>query len=211
MVSWLAVLPFVSCFRGLVLAPHGEPCFTELLRAPGRTGRGRLPARRRLYQGLQEEQRSARRRRQNPRKQALRMKRTITVTGNGTAQAPPDMVTVSLGLECRSGGAGTAYEEAGRAAAAVSAALRSKGVRDSDIHTSGLNLRAELLWQEGQGQRVSGYVASTMLTAGLRHVGTASAAIAAAVDAGGDAVRVNGLELGFEDPSVVTAAAQESA
>lgn len=139
------------------------------------------------------------------------MKRTISVTGNGSAQAPPDMMTVVLGLESRDAGAGKAYDDVGVAAAAVTTALRGRGVGDNDMRTEGLNLRAELDWQEGHGQRVTGYVASTFLRVNLRELGGASAAIAAAVDAGGDAIRVNGVEPGFSDPTAVTASAQDAA
>ncbi|MBT2514215.1 SIMPL domain-containing protein [Arthrobacter sp. ISL-30] len=139
------------------------------------------------------------------------MTRTITVTGNGSAQAAPDMLTVSFGVETRRGAAGAAYDDVGASAAAISAALRDHGVPDADIRTSALNLRAELLWQEGQGQRVTGYLASTVLSVSLRQLSSASATISAAVEAGGDAIRLNGMELGFADASAVTARAREAA
>jgi uncharacterized protein YggE len=139
------------------------------------------------------------------------MKRTITVTGNGAAQAAPDMLTLALALETRGETASAAYEEVGAAETAVSSALRRSGVPDNDLRTSGLNLRADLAWQEGKGQRVTGYLASTMLSVSLRHFPDASATIAAAVEAGGDALRVHGIELGFADGTVVTARAQEAA
>jgi uncharacterized protein len=137
--------------------------------------------------------------------------RTITVTGTGTAEAPPDLLTISVGVECRRPGVGAAYAEAGTASAAVSAALRRNGVLDADIRTSGLNVRPELVWRDGEGQQVAGYVASNVLTVRIRRVATASSAIAAVVDAGGDDVRLNGLELGFADESAVLARAREAA
>ncbi|MBT2530548.1 SIMPL domain-containing protein [Arthrobacter sp. ISL-48] len=137
--------------------------------------------------------------------------RTITVTGTGMAEAPPDLLTISVGVECRRDSVGEAYADAGAASAAVSAALRQHRVSDADIRTSGLNVRPELVWRDGEGQRVSGYVASSVLTARLREVAAASAVIAALVGAGGDAVRLNGLELGFSDEGSVKARAREAA
>lgn len=137
--------------------------------------------------------------------------RTITVTGTGTAEAPPDLLTISVGVECRRDSVGAAYADAGRASSAVSGALRGHGVADNDIRTSGLNVRPELVWRDGAGQQVTGYVTSTVLTVRLRQVPAASAVIAAIVDAGGDDVRLNGLELGFSDESAVAALARESA
>jgi uncharacterized protein YggE len=137
--------------------------------------------------------------------------RTITVTGTGTAEAPPDLLTISVGVECRRSGVGAAYAGAGTASAAVSGALREKGVADADFRTSGLNVRPELVWREGEGQQVTGYVASSVLTVRVRRVAAASAVIAAVVDAGGDDVRLSGLELGFADESAVLARAREAA
>jgi uncharacterized protein YggE len=137
--------------------------------------------------------------------------RSITVTGRGTAEAPPDLLTISVGVECRRDTVGAAYAGAGTASGAVSSALRQHGVADADLRTTGLNVRPELVWRDGEGQRVAGYVASSVLTVRLRDVAAASGVIAAVVDAGGDDVRLNGLDLGFSDESAVMAQAREAA
>lgn len=137
--------------------------------------------------------------------------RTISVTGSGSAEAAPDLLTLSIGVECRREEVGAAYGEAGRVSAAIAAVLRGRGVADPDITTSGLNVRAEVNWQEGRGQVVAGYVASSALSVRIRDLQSSSAVIAAAVEAGGNDVRLNGLELGFADPSAVTARAREAA
>ncbi|MBP2266612.1 uncharacterized protein YggE [Pseudarthrobacter sp. PvP004] len=139
------------------------------------------------------------------------MKRTITVTGTASAKAVPDLVTLTLGIETRRDSAAKAYDDAGKAANAVAAAVRGSGISDVDLRTSGLNLRADLVWVEGQGQKVTAYVASTNLQVGIRSQADAPGAIAAAVAAGGDDIRINGIEQGFADHSSVTAQAQEAA
>jgi uncharacterized protein YggE len=106
---------------------------------------------------------------------------------------------------------GAAYAAAAKVSAAVTAALRDHGVGSQDITTTGLNVRAELNWQEGQGQSVAGYLASSVLSVRIRDLAGASELIAAAVAAGGNDVRLNGLELGFTDPSAVTARARNAA
>jgi len=118
---------------------------------------------------------------------------------------------MSVGVECRRDTVGAAYADAGKAAAAVAGALRRHGVADADLRTTGLNVRPELLWREGEGQRVAAYVASSVLMVRLREVAAASEAIAAVVAAGGDDVRLNGLELGFSDESAVLAGARAAA
>ncbi|MFC9354375.1 SIMPL domain-containing protein [Arthrobacter sp. NPDC057013] len=137
--------------------------------------------------------------------------RTVTVTGFGTAEAAPDLLTLSVGVECRRDDAGDAYAAAGGASAAVTAALRSRGVENRDIRTSGLNVRADVVWQEGRGQQVTGYVASSMLSVRLRDLSAGSGAIAAAVEAGGNDVRLDGVQLGFADAAAGMALARDAA
>ncbi|MDQ0028918.1 SIMPL domain-containing protein [Arthrobacter bambusae] len=137
--------------------------------------------------------------------------RTITVTGEGTAGAVPDLLTLTFAVEVRRDGAETAYRDAGEAASAVTEALSGHGVAGAELRTSGLNLRAELVWAENQGQKVTGYVASTTMVARISPPSRASAAISAAVAAGGDSLRINGIEQGFADTPAVAARAQEAA
>lgn len=137
--------------------------------------------------------------------------RTVTVTGSGTAEAAPDLLTLSLEVECRRDSAGDAYAAAGAASAAVSGALRGKGVQNPDISTSGLNVRADVVWQEGRGQQVTGYVASSILSVRLRNPAAGSDIIAAAVKAGGNDVRLDGVHLGFADTAAVMSLAREAA
>ena len=137
--------------------------------------------------------------------------RTITVTGEGTAEAVPDLLTLTLAVEVRRDAAEAAYGDAGAIASAVTEALRGHGVAGLDLRTSGLNLRAELVWAEHQGQKVTGYVASTTLVARVGPSSAAPAAISAAVAAGGDSLRINGIEQGFTDAPAVAARAQEAA
>jgi uncharacterized protein YggE len=145
------------------------------------------------------------------RRDMTEISRTITVTGSGTAEAVPDLLTLSIGVECRRDDVGTAYADAGRTAAGISAALRQHGVSDADISTTGLNVRADIAWKEGQGQTVTGYVASSVLAVRLRDLAGSAEIIAGAVAAGGNDVRLNGLDLGFADPAGVTARAREAA
>ena len=119
--------------------------------------------------------------------------RSISVTGSGSAEAAPDLLTLSIGVECRRETVAEAYGDAGRVGRHhVGAPAERRGQRGHP--TSGLNVRAEVNWQEGRGQIVTGYLASSMLTIRIRSLSGSSEIIAAAVAAGGDDVRLNGLE-----------------
>ena len=138
-------------------------------------------------------------------------RRTVGVTGHGTAEAAPDMLMLAVGVECRRDTAGEAFAAAGEASAAVTGALRNRGVEVRDISTSGLNVHADVVWQEGRGQQVTGYVASGLLSVRLRDLAAASTVIASAVEAGGNDVRLDGVRLGFADAAPVLALAREAA
>ncbi len=135
---------------------------------------------------------------------------TITVKGEGTANAVPDLLDLLIGIETRRAGAAEAFSELGRTSQAVVAVLRDSGVGDRGLRTGGLGLRAEIVWQDGV-QRVSGYVASTQLSARLRTWESAAAIIGSVVSAGGDDTRINGLEPGFANPAAVALRARELA
>ena len=136
---------------------------------------------------------------------------TVSVTGTGSAEAAPDLMVVSIGVECRADSVEDAYSRAGSSSEAVSSAFRRHGVEASDIRTTGLNVRADLVWREGEGQRVTGYIAASTLTVRLRALDAASAAISDAVEVGGNEIRLNGLELTFSDDAAVRARAREAA
>ncbi|SEQ11724.1 SIMPL domain-containing protein [Arthrobacter sp. OV608] len=136
---------------------------------------------------------------------------TVSVTGTGSAEAAPDLMVVSIGVECRADSVAAAWQRAGSSSDAVASTFRRHGVAGADIRTTGLNVRADLVWREGEGQSVTGYVAASSLTVRLRTPASASAAISEAVEAGGNDVRLNGLDLTFADDAEVRARARDAA
>jgi len=136
---------------------------------------------------------------------------TVTATGTGWAEAAPDLMLVSVGVECRAESVAEAYEAAGQGLAAVASVLRSRGVAADDIRSAGLAVRADLAWRDGEGQRLVGYVASSSVAVRLRDLGSASAVVSEAVRTAGDDVRLNSLQLVLSDDSVVRAQARDAA
>ncbi|MDQ0664960.1 uncharacterized protein YggE [Arthrobacter ulcerisalmonis] len=136
---------------------------------------------------------------------------TVTVTGTGWAEAVPDLMLVSVGIECSAASVAEAYAASGEALAAVGSVLRSRGVSPSDLRSTNLTVRADLAWRDGEGQKLVGYVASASLTVRLRDIGSAAATISEAVGAAGDVVRLNNLQLVLSDESAVRAEARDAA
>ncbi|MBF6087856.1 SIMPL domain-containing protein [Nocardia cyriacigeorgica] len=140
----------------------------------------------------------------------------VTTFGHGTVRATPDLMRVTLSVESRASKVALAYGRAGERVSAVTDSLRSYGVPSTDIATSGLSVRAETVWVEGGGNKVTGYLATTSLTITLRDIGEdadpgPATIIAHCVDAGGDDVRLGGLELTVADPDAVLGAARDAA
>lgn len=133
------------------------------------------------------------------------------MTGTGWAEAAPDLTLVTLGVESRASSVDAAYSAAGTALASVTEALRARGVAAADIRTTGLNVRADLVWREGEGQKVAGYVASSTLGVRLRDAAAVSGLIAEAVRAGGNDVRLNNLQLTLADDSLARERARAAA
>ncbi|WP_159838018.1 SIMPL domain-containing protein [Nocardia sp. CY41] len=140
----------------------------------------------------------------------------VTTYGHGTARATPDLLRVTISVESRASKVALAYRRAGERAAAVARSLRSDGVDGADIATSGLTVQTETVWTEGQGSRITGYLASTSLTVALRDIGEDAdpgpgTVIADCVEAGGDDVRLGGLVLAFADQDSLLVRARDAA
>ena len=135
---------------------------------------------------------------------------TVTVAGAGAATAVPDTALLQLGVETRGPTPAEALDACGRALEQLAAALDAEGVSPARRTTGGLELHED--WETRQpGRGPVAYLAGARLTVRLDQPARAGQVAAAAVAAGGDAARVNGLELVVGDPASVAAAAREAA
>ncbi|MFC9788492.1 SIMPL domain-containing protein [Rhodococcus sp. NPDC127528] len=139
------------------------------------------------------------------------MKSSVTVTGHGVSAAVPDVMRVTVSVEVRRPDVAAAFDRAAEAARAVSAALHAAGVAPADVATTGLSVHADTVWQEGAGQQVVGYVASTSLSVTLRELSEPGRVIGECVAAGGDDVRLGGLELAVAEQAALLSAARDAA
>jgi uncharacterized protein YggE len=124
--------------------------------------------------------------------------RTVSVTGTGVELVEPDVVRLDLGVESVGDTVAAAFGDANQAMTRVQQALLARGVRASDMRTVGLWTQPRYEMVDGRPIR-RGYAASQGLTVTLRNLSTAGATTSAAVEAGGDAVRINGARLDVEN------------
>jgi uncharacterized protein YggE len=127
---------------------------------------------------------------------------SITVNGTGTASATPDELQLSLDISATDSSVSSALNAANQAAAAVRDALGKDGVAAGDVQTSGLNVQPQYNQQQyNQQDSISGYIADESLTAELHGLAKAGQVISDAVAAGGNAVRVDSVQLDLTDQS----------
>ena len=134
----------------------------------------------------------------------------ITVTGSGTVSGTPDALKLAMGVQVTRPTVTAALDGANAAAAKVQASLKQHGVADKDLQTSGVSIQAEYSY-DNNTQTLIGYQVSENLTATLRDLKAAGAAISAATSAGGDASRVDSVTLDLTDTSSLVSAAREAA
>ncbi len=135
----------------------------------------------------------------------------VTVTGRGSCSQAPDRLTVNIGIETRQSSVPDAFSAAAAAVTAILARLHELSIPATDISSNALNVRAETNWQEGAGNVVTGYLVSSSLAVQLDYGSEVQDVIAAAVEAGGNDVRLNGLEPSVADPSPAAAQARDAA
>ncbi|MFE5706696.1 SIMPL domain-containing protein [Rhodococcus koreensis] len=137
----------------------------------------------------------------------------VTVRGSGIVSAVPDLVRASVTVTATRPAVADAFEAVARSTTAVTDTLRGYGVSGPDLATTGLSVHSETTWAEGRGNEVTGYTAATTLQITVRAAGASapSQVVAACVGAGGDDIRLGGLEFDFSDPAALTATARERA
>ena len=132
----------------------------------------------------------------------------VQVQGVGTATGTPDVLHVTVGVETGASSVGEALESADTAAQRVLDALHDAGVSDADVQTANVHLYPRY---DGDGQAITGYLAGQDLAVTLRDLRTAGATIGAAVEAGGDAARLQGIAYELDDDTALRARARADA
>ena len=130
----------------------------------------------------------------------------VTVTGSGEAEAVPDVAIADLGAEARAVDAERALAEAGECLDRMRAVLRDAGVDDLSLRTT-----QSSTWTDSSATGSSRVVARLGLQVTLRDVAVAGDVVSAAVVAGGEPARMDGIRFEISDPSGPRARARAAA
>lgn len=126
---------------------------------------------------------------------------TVTVGGEGQVDVPPDLATLTLGVDTRASDAQTALSQNAAAMNAVIAAVKNQGVPANHIQTSDLSLYRDS--ENGV------YVASHRITVRLDNVDKVGQVLDAAVAAGAN--NAWGVSFGLKDQSAARSQALQAA
>jgi len=124
-------------------------------------------------------------------------KRTVSVTGTGTASAAPDVVRVDLRIGHDAADVAAALTGASRGIAAVGSVVRASGVADADIRT----LDASVGQRYDQTGSPVGFTAQQRLRVTVRRLDAVGDILAAAAGAVGNALLVDQVALDVSDRS----------
>jgi len=133
---------------------------------------------------------------------------TITVVGVGMGSAAPNQAQLSLGVNAFKGSVRDAVSTASTDMTHLLGSLHNQGAQDKDIQTTSI-------WVSSQTnccpQNTVGYNASGQVTVTVHNIGNVTGLITAAVDAVGNDLQINGINLLVADQSGMLKTARAAA
>jgi len=124
----------------------------------------------------------------------------IAVAGEGKVSVRPDIGLLNLGVEVTAATVADARNQAADAMQAMQDTMGAEGVAAEDIKTQYFNIYPQYNYYDGSAPTITGYTVSNQVAVKVRNLDKVSAVLDAAIEAGGDAVRVNGISFTVEDP-----------
>jgi uncharacterized protein YggE len=123
--------------------------------------------------------------------------RTVTVTGEGSVSAVPDIAVVSAGVVSQAATAAEALAANSAATAAVIERVKAEGVAPADIQTSSFSLQPVTVYPrpdsgEPQAPRITGYTVSNTVSVRVRELARLGGILDKAIGAGAN--NVGGVE-----------------
>ncbi len=135
----------------------------------------------------------------------------IAVSGEGSISVRPDIALLNLGVEVHALTVAEARGGAADAMQAIQDAIADEGVAPEDVQTQYFNIYPQYSYPEREAPQITGYIVQNQSQVKVRNLDTVSEVLDAAIEAGGDAVRVNGISFTVEDPDAFLADARTEA
>lgn len=142
---------------------------------------------------------------------AVERARTLTMTGAGDASAVPDQLSFDLGVTVVRPDLAAALDAASATMDRVLATLADHGVAKGDVQTTGLSMNPVYQYHQYDPPTITGYRVAQHATVLVRELKQGGAAVTAAVETGGNDVRVGDIRLLVGDTDQVMKQAREAA
>lgn len=135
---------------------------------------------------------------------------TISVTGEATVNAAPDLATISFGVTTDGLTAAEAMQKNNAALAAVIERLKAAGVADIDLQTSSLSLNPNWVGYDGSSTpSIASYMASNMLSVRVRDLGALGSILDSSITDGANTL--NGITFELANPRPLQDEARKAA
>jgi len=138
---------------------------------------------------------------------AGQFRESVLVEGTGEVSGNPDVLTADLAVETVAATVGEALDHANAAATRIRDTLIRAGIARADLQTSNLSISSRV----NDAQTTIGYTASQGLTVKVRNLPRAGELLSAAIAAGGDAARLNGVSFAIDNDAALLAEARRKA
>jgi uncharacterized protein len=136
---------------------------------------------------------------------------SIAMTGTGDVTGVPDQLTFSLAISATASDVSTALQSASNTTRSVLSAVKQQDVATKDVRTTGLSI-APVYDYSGDGPGViTGYAVTESMSVLVRSLPSAGTTITAAVQAGGNAVRLHDVHLQIADEDALLHSARADA
>ena len=136
---------------------------------------------------------------------------TIAMTGSGEATGVPDQLTFGITIKKNAADVSTALNSANRVTRHVLQAVRDQGLDMEDVQTTGLSIHPNYDYNDDGPAVIIGYGVSQELSVMVRSLPDAGSTISAAVEAGGNAVRLHDVRLQIGDKDGMFRRARDAA
>jgi uncharacterized protein len=132
---------------------------------------------------------------------------SVLVTGTGEVSGKPDTLTADFAVEADGSTIGQALNRSTVALTRMDDTLVRAGIARADLQTSVFSVGSKV----NDDQTITGYTVRQGLTVKIRNLPRAGELMSAAIAAGGDAARLNGVSFAIENDGALLAEARRKA
>jgi uncharacterized protein YggE len=135
--------------------------------------------------------------------------RSIHVSGTGKVSVKPDKADLTLSVEVQGKTAEAARNLTANSMEALIKAVKNAGVAEQDIQTRSVSLYPN--YSPDTANKILGYQLTNQIAVCIRNISKTSDIIDAAVKAGGNSTRVQGISFAIDNPETALVEAREKA